>query len=260
MKLDNHIAMHLLTNPELARKVVEQSIPKMDDQRKADTISHLHPYGQKAYYITDTVLDKLDMLKVRRDVEVDIRMQDSTATLGEARTFNWRVFNTFKPAKLTFILPDNIVVRIVSNSKVLWFCFIHVNKVDGIDVEIVWTFFYYDKVADTVSQNWMDKEVMEREEFVYKLLCFFYLAENEEVIVEAGQRYGTRKQGKIINSLPVPITIVNSKWNVTSIRTEGFPVSGHFRLQPTRNGHKMIFIDPYQKHGYVRRAKKDTEV
>lgn len=260
MKLDKHIAMYLITDPELARRVVENSTPKMDETRKADTISHLHPIGQRAYYITDTVMDLLDMLLVKREVPVDVRVQDSTEIIGEANTFNWRVFNSLPLTKATFILPNNTVVRFVANNKVLWFCHIMVVKEDGIDKEIVWTFFYYDKVLDTVSQNWLDKSVMEKEEFVYKLLCFFYLAENEEVIVKAGHRYGTRKQGKIINTLPVPVTIVNSKWNVTSIRAEGFDVRFHFRLQPTKQGTKVIPIQPYRKHGYIRRARKLDEL
>ena len=33
-------------------------------------------------------------------------------------------------------------------------------------------------------------------------------------------------------------------------------VRGHFRLQPYKDGHRLIYIEPFQKHGYTRRAKK----
>ena len=84
-----------------------------------------------------------------------------------------------------------------------------------------------------------------------------YLSENEEMTIPAGAKYGTRKSGKIINSLPFPVTTVTSKWNITSIRTDGFEVSGHLRLQPTNAGTKMIFIAPFMKHGYKRTAKSN---
>ena len=75
--------------------------------------------------------------------------------------------------------------------------------------------------------------------------------------MKPGEKSGTKKSGKIINSLPVPITIINSKWNITSIRTDGFNVSGHFALYWTGEGRripKMIFREPYEKKGYVRKA------
>jgi hypothetical protein len=95
---------------------------------------------------------------------------------------------------------------------------------------------------------------------VYSLLCFFYLSENEEIVVNGGKSYGTRKQADALsNDSNVPVTIINSRWNITSIRTEGFGVRGHFRLQPCGPGlqdTKMIFINPFEKHGYVRKAAK----
>lgn len=87
-----------------------------------------------------------------------------------------------------------------------------------------------------------------------------FLSENEEVILMPNQKSGTKKSGKIINQLKVPLTIVDSKWNITSINNTGFDVSGHFRLQPYGVGMqetKMIFIEPFRKNGYVRKAKSE---
>lgn len=76
--------------------------------------------------------------------------------------------------------------------------------------------------------------------------------------MKPGEKKGTKKSGKIINELPFPLTIINSKWNVTSVRTEGWYVSGHFALRWTGKGRevaKMVFIQPFEKHGMVRKAK-----
>jgi hypothetical protein len=118
--------------------------------------------------------------------------------------------------------------------------------------------FYLDRVKNEQCDHFAHADVKIIEEFVYKLLCFVFLSENEEETLKAGEKKGTRKQGKIINVLPIPLTIINSKWNITSIRTDGFGVSGHFRLQPTSSGTKMIFIEPFMKHGYIRKAKAET--
>ena len=48
-------------------------------------------------------------------------------------------------------------------------------------------------------------------------------------------------------------------WFREIIRKEGFLVSGHFRLQPCKKDgewtKKLIYIEPYQKHGYTRKAR-----
>jgi hypothetical protein len=86
------------------------------------------------------------------------------------------------------------------------------------------------------------------------------LTENTEVEVMPGQRYGTRKEGKIINSLKESIIVVNSCWNIKIIRTEGFPVRGHAAIRWTGEGRsiaKLVYIEPYQKTGYSRQSGKE---
>ena len=97
---------------------------------------------------------------------------------------------------------------------------------------------------------------MKAESFIYRLLCFLYLSENTEEVLAPREKRGTRSSGKIINSLPFPLTVVTSKWNVTTKRTEGFDVSGHFRLwkRKTTGEWEMIFINPFKKSGYTRKS------
>jgi len=88
-----------------------------------------------------------------------------------------------------------------------------------------------------------------------QLLLFVELSELEIEILLPNQKTGTRKTGKYINESPANIEIVDSKWNVVSIRTEGFKVSGHWRMQPhglDMQERKLIWIDTFQKHGYKR--------
>ena len=57
------------------------------------------------------------------------------------------------------------------------------------------------------------------------------------------------------------INYIDCSWFRTIIKKEGFMVKGHFRLQPYKNDkkewdYKLIYIEPFQKHGYTRTAKK----
>ncbi len=66
---------------------------------------------------------------------------------------------------------------------------------------------------------------------------------------------------KHFNEMPFKITWLNSTWFTNIIRSEGFGVRGHFRMQPKKingeNTHELIYIAPFEKHGYNRRAGKD---
>lgn len=64
---------------------------------------------------------------------------------------------------------------------------------------------------------------------------------------------------KVNNFMGIDVQVLDSRWFTTICRDEGFLVSGHFRLQPCKdeNGEwtrKIIYINPYAKHGYHRLA------
>lgn len=67
---------------------------------------------------------------------------------------------------------------------------------------------------------------------------------------------------KYFNQTNSNITILDSTWFTNIVRSEGFSVSGHFRLQPKKiNGQwtkELIWINEFQKTGYTIKAKKIT--
>jgi len=95
-----------------------------------------------------------------------------------------------------------------------------------------------------------------------KLLLFICLGETTiEILPPNTKTTATKKQGKIANSSNTDVIVVSSKWNTISVRTEGFRVGGHFRLQPCgkeRGQVKLIWVETYKKHGYIRRSKNLT--
>lgn len=227
-----------------------------EDKDYLATLYHvISMHNQKAYYITDTVLDKLDMLKVSKKDGV----------------YDWTVFKNVPDSKLTFIFRNNRLLRVLITHETIRFCHLEYTYYSAADKlkyrtpgTAYWINFWVDRTTGYQCDHFNSVDVKGAiETMVYHLLCFFYLSENTEIIVNPGKSYGTKKQpDALCNDVNVPVTIVNSNWNITSIRTEGFDVRGHFRLQPypSENCTRMIFIEPFQKHGYVRKAAKPEEI
>lgn len=265
MILKNHIAYRFLTDVTLQMEIMETMYPDqfpifLEQLSKPDVpddwtpeslgftpdligLFHcLSPDNNKNYWITNTVLDKLEMLKVSKT---------------ESDVYNWKVFNNQPECKKTFIFPDNSFLRMNITEAVMHFNFARYTGSLN-DGKIAWDMFFVKKDSGVQVNDYNKNEVEKIETTIFKLLCFIFLTENDEVVVSPGAKHGTRKDGKIINDLSVPITIVNSRWNTTVIRNEGFGVSGHFALRWAGVGKteaRIVFIEPFTKHGYIRKSK-----
>lgn len=92
-----------------------------------------------------------------------------------------------------------------------------------------------------------------------KIIIFIELGDIEITILEKGRTFNKHnKKNKIANTSAATVFVVDSSWNKLIIRTDGFAVMGHFRLQPygpDYSERKLIWIDAFEKHGYVRRPK-----
>jgi len=91
-----------------------------------------------------------------------------------------------------------------------------------------------------------------------RLLIFTELSELETEIIQPKQSRGTKKTGKILNESNQNVTIIDSTWNKILIKSDGFKVSGHLRLQrygEQKSKVKLIYIDEFEKQGYTRTAK-----
>jgi hypothetical protein len=106
--------------------------------------------------------------------------------------------------------------------------------------------------------NW----VMNHVEVCLAILTFKQFAEVEVKHI-GGKKYPKKTKinnEKYLNDSNHQIDVLDSRWFTETIRTEGFSVSGHFRLQPcgkNKDQRKLIYIKDYKKNGYHRKAKKD---
>lgn len=66
---------------------------------------------------------------------------------------------------------------------------------------------------------------------------------------------------KYLNETKSSFTLLNCSWLTELIRTTPFSVNGHLRWQPCgekNSNRKLIWIEGFEKHGYVRKAQKQT--
>ena len=99
----------------------------------------------------------------------------------------------------------------------------------------------------------------EKSNFAVQLISYIYFGDIIEKHLKAGQKSKINFFQKIVNDTKIDITYVDSLWK-QRISTDGFSVSGHFRLQPVGEGRKerkLIWIEEFSKDGYNRKATRE---
>lgn len=188
--------------------------------------------------------------------------------------FDIKFLKNLPHKKATFLLGDSLAIKYYKTPSDVYGIFYTYDKVpEGIMLN--WRWFRVDlssgkiklpkKNVDNKDISVHDNDPYNDDEFILfvKLLLFVELSELELEFLAPNQKTGTRKQGKYFNKSDSNVFIVNSKWNVVSINNDGFKVRGHWRMQPygsNRLKRKMIWIDTFEKEGYIRNNKQKQKV
>ena len=123
------------------------------------------------------------------------------------------------------------------------------------------------EINDQIYNTMNDPKLKEDEEYprlvqFIQLVTFVCLSDLEIRILAPNMKCSdptSKFRKKIFNGSRKDVIVVGAKWNTISVRTEGFKVSGFFRLQPCGEGRKdvkLIFVDSFLKHGYVRKYRR----
>lgn len=120
--------------------------------------------------------------------------------------------------------------------------------------------FETEKATKTfIWKDWEDKG-MDAAHWMTWLVClpiFLKYCPMETKMVNGGRREKHVGE-KYVNETKYAVEILDSTWFTTIIRSEGFKVGGHFRMQPYGPGmtqRRLQWIEPFEKHGYKREAK-----
>lgn len=274
MLLDNHIVTKLLSHNKDFMVEIIQSQAEQDKRSLApddidktldsysDMIYLLNNDKNKNYYITKSVTQHLNLFDTKKCMKAE----------------GWQVFKGLPDFKDTYILPEpepsyakyggSGFLRIIKVGNMMQF--IHctakflppAERTRTLDSSLYFVVLFVDLEQNKLAEHFHSKDSKDLAPMIYSLMCFIKLTDNEVVIVQPKAKYGTQKSGKIINTLSFPITVVTNTWNVITIRSEGFPVSGHVHLfwtGPGRTVPLMKYVAPFMKEGYTRRAGKQLQ-
>lgn len=118
-----------------------------------------------------------------------------------------------------------------------------------------WVSNAYDKL---LKEEYNDEPINLIKQYISAILTvevFKKFAEVETKIIESKSK---ERKAKCVyeNQTDFNISYFDSKWFTDIIRSNGFKVSGHFRLQPYADGSKkIIWIQEFHKKGYTLKAK-----
>lgn len=83
-------------------------------------------------------------------------------------------------------------------------------------------------------------------------------ADVNSVVVEPKKKKSIGNEN-LLNETALPVTYLDCRWFTNIIRSNGFAVRGHFRLQPKKiDGEwtkELIWINDFEKHGYHSKAR-----
>lgn len=186
----------------------------------------------KYYLICDSIYRCAELIKIKEN-------------------FTGRTLKDINYGKYTYLMGKNKMLRFICmQGAILGFYYDEVARVAfewGIEMENGNYFF----------EDGHDKTFTE----IMKILTFVELGDIEVKILEGGKNNGKPKnEGKVSNTSNKTVYVVDSTWNTILIRTEGFAVRGHYRLQACGEGlkdRKLIFIHAFEKHGYTRKPKAE---
>src|SRR5690606_3923560 len=110
--------------------------------------------------------------------------------------YDWLLFNNKIKVldKRTFIFKNNSLLRMKRYENTLHFLYIEFEQLPdhpkGVGIAHA-SMFYIETETGKLSENFGRAEVQKVEQMVYKLLCFMYLTDNEEIYLDVGRKVGT---------------------------------------------------------------------
>ena len=133
----------------------------------------------------------------------------------------------------------------------------HVNGQDDIDGFYYWVSNVYEDDLKAINMS-IDSLILSKITHLILISMFqSYASVETKYIAPKSKSIQGIKSYK--NGTNIGITYLTSKWFTNLVRSEGFSVRGHFRLQPKKvNGEwskELIWIDTFEKQGYTSSAQ-----
>lgn len=261
-----------LMDPELLGPILELTNWTEDDiELRRSRLENLHLNDRhRLFYITKNVQQHSELIsfdKIKLSWFKNVKSQRSTYMLGRNEFFRFVVNEGKEIYALHFYQDPSIPEQELKMERSL-----NVPLADfyGYKFDTFIIYINHERFPDGfIPDNkllWgQDPENHER---FLKLMLFIELSEPEIHIVKDNGKVKLVNpakgfdEGKIKNESGLEVTLVNTLWNKIVVRDTGFSVRGHIRIQPYgpgREHYKPIWIDEFQKSGYIRGLDKINE-
>ncbi len=282
MKLNkNFIAINYIQTPQVQEKVIEILMDEKllkpfvelgqwdsnDILIREKRLRELHNnQNHKLFYITKKVQEHSELIKfdkINLSWFRSLKSQISTYIVSRHEFFRFRIDEKNAIFIMHFYKDPEI-----SEEKLKYLSTLDVPNADFLGYKFDTFIIHLDeeKYPDGFmpeNEEWGQNPV-NKERFV-KLLLFIELSEPVIEIVKDNQKiklnndWEKSMDGKVMNESGVNVILVNTLWNKVIINDSGFSVKGHIRIQPYGPGrtlYKPIWIDEFQKSGYIRGIEK----
>jgi len=260
MMLDNSAILEYLEDHKALLKkevaVIDSGIRDIVNDSPAEELAYPHTDGDSLFKEICSKLGYNPNLKgsefytIKHPNPIMYLIQPSVHKCAEmikiADNFSCSIFKTIKDGSHYYLLGKNEFFQFVKFNGVIRGSFWNRERHVAFEVG-----FHLNK--DRYYFPYIETSEFNR---IVRLMTFIELGDIETVFIQSGHSNNkTKKEGKITNTSDYSVFVVDSSWNKLSIRTDGFAVMGHFRLQPCGSWHldrKLIWIDAFEKHGYKR--------
>ena len=282
MKLNkNFIGINYFQTPAIQEKLIEilmdkkmlQPVLEIANWNEQDIITRekslkdLHDNtNHKFYYITKKVQDHSELIKYEK-INLGwfrkMKSQMSTYIINRHEFFRFKVVERKEIYVLHFYKDPQL-----SDEEFDFYRNMNVPyaEFNGYKFDTFKIYIDEEKYPDGFmpeNELW-NQNPINKQRFV-KLLLFIELTEPTIEIVKDNQKiklddsWEKSMDGKVKNESGVNVILVNTMWNKVIINDSGFSVKGHIRIQPYGPGrtlYKPIWIDEFQKSGYIRGIEK----
>lgn len=252
-------ALHFLTDPdsiEFNLPTDHKGLSEIDRRKFGQSICRaLKNEGElfltKVRYISNTFFEAYDRSKGRLgDIILQSEMEESGTLIF--KTPNSKHYHTWMYCIITNIVNGEWQYKVILNIFTKHVDLDHISldaciTHDGDNHKV---FLWDEWGKDDQFETRMIADLL-------KILTFLKYCPLETRLVKAGRKDG-KGANKVLNETGADIEYIDSNWFTTIIRSEGFGVTGHFRLQPCGPNladRKLIYIAPYEKQGYTRKAR-----
>ncbi len=260
MKLkDDYLAIQVYQSHDMRQDVVSTLMSKQGmannpypftqadiDERQELLTKLMSNQNHKLYYISPKVQDHAELIKyekVNMNWFRDIKEKSGTYIINKTEFFRF------------YIHPERII---------------HIAYFKSTTLPDGRPYVHYDifgirlNKGDAYMAGVPGQDETAKQKFI-KLLLFIELSEIVFKQIKPFQKTivdnitGGKYENKIINQTGYNVIFVGTNWNKTIIVSGQFSVSGHIRIQPFGTGrshYKPIWIEEYQKSGYMKKAPK----